>query len=180
VMVWWPSWRHRYHGAVIAGFRRGTLPKRAGGPAEGRNTMIRKLTVALMGLILSAGLVSVASGQAAAAPWDNDGGPVTNAVNITVWTRGDNYRAPRVYITTAYGRYVKDARNVGYPKRRPGRTGFSYVAYNVPQGVALKVRVASPYHFLGGERLFFQNFHFTKHQERSVGLIQQGLGSFTE
>lgn len=122
----------------------------------------------------------VASGQAAAAPWDNDGGPVTNAVNITVWTRGDNYRAPRVYITTAYGRYVKDARNVGYPKRRPGRTGFSYVAYNVPQGVALKVRVASPYHFLGGERLFFQNFHFTKHQERSVGLIQQGLGSFTE
>ncbi len=111
--------------------------------------MIRKLTVALMGLILSAGLVSVASGQAAAAPWDNDGGPVTNAVNITVWTRGDNYRAPRVYITTAYGRYVKDARNVGYPKRRPGRTGFSYVAYNVPQGVALKVRVASPYHFLG-------------------------------
>lgn len=146
--------------------------------------MIRKLTVALLALVLSAGVAGVVAGQADAYPrWQpggNNNEPVTNAVNITVWTKGNNYRAPRVYITTAAGRYVKDARNVGYAMRRPGRTGFSYVARNVPQGVALKVRVASPYTFLGGERLYFQNFHFTKHQERTVGLIQAGLGSFTE
>ena len=146
--------------------------------------MIRKLSVALLALVLSAGVAGAVAGQADAYPrWQpggNNYGPVTNAVNITVWTKGNNYRAPRVYITAATGRYVKDARYVGYPMRRPGRTGFSYVANNVPQGVALKVRVASPHQFLGGERLYFQNFHFTKHQERTVGLIQAGLGSFTE
>ncbi len=145
--------------------------------------MIRKLTVALLALVLSVGVAGVAAGQADAYPrWQPGGnnGPATNTVAITVWTKGNNYRAPRVYITTAYGRYVKDAQSVGYPTRRPGRTGFNYVANNVPQGVALKVRVGGPHRYLGGERLYFQNFRYMKHQSRSVGLMQVGLGSFAD
>ena len=133
--------------------------------------MFRKLTVALLALIMSVGLAGLVAGEAAARP--NPTGPgkswikETNRVDITVWTtttsRPDNRghgprsfgQAPTVVITDRWGGVVAHARKVG--TQNSGRSvGYRYVVRNLPWNTAFTVKVWGEGSFYGDNHVYLK------------------------
>ncbi|MCS3877656.1 hypothetical protein GII30_04660 [Gordonia amarae] len=142
--------------------------------------MFKKMVLAVLGLMMALGVMSVSAATAVAdhgGPHNGPGGGMSqeNILVITVVKYGDRWNGPQVTVRTKWGNYVASAYQVGrqdYGKR----TEYKYVARNLPWYKDLKVEVSGRGHYSGNRWVRFEYDHHDDRVIERVYLTQQWGG----
>lgn len=142
--------------------------------------MFKKMVLAVLGLMMAFGMMSVSAATAAADHGGGHGGPGNttsqeNRLVVTVVKYGDRWNGPEVTIKTKWGSYVATAYQVGrqdYGKR----TEYTYVARDLPWYKTLKVEVSGRGHYAGDKYVRFEKNSWDYRVTKRVYLYQQKWG----